>query len=112
MPQPPRPGRVANINLTLGNNTQQPPDPSSQNIYAIAQGNKIATPVEENNKITIDREVVNLLEWLARQQGVSPEVALKKAVALAAYIEDVTTNRGSKILVQRPDNSLGELILK
>lgn len=59
-----------------------------------------------------DPEVINLLRWLAKTQGITTEVALKKAVATAAYIYDTTTNQGGKLFVQRPDKSVGEIILK
>jgi hypothetical protein len=62
--------------------------------------------------VVVDQEVSNLLEWLAAEQGLTPEVALKKAVATAAYIHDVTANQGGKLLVKHTDNSVGEIVLK
>lgn len=64
------------------------------------------------NQIAIDEEVANLLTSLAKQQGISPELALKKAVVTAAYLHDLTTSQGGKLLVQRRDNSVGEIHLK
>lgn len=87
-------------------------DISQLNIARIARGNENSIALDNNQPIMIDTESVNLVEWLARQQGISPEAALKKAIILAAYIQDLTMNQGGKLLVQRRDNSLGEIILK
>jgi hypothetical protein len=102
--------RIANI---VGRNMVSP-DISQQNVYNIARETGYVT-IDTNDpsaNIEIDREVRNLVNWLADQQDITPERALKKAVLLAAYIQDVTTNQGGKLLVQRKDNSLGEIILK
>ncbi len=66
---------------------------------------------QETREILIDREVINLLNWLAVQQGIDPEIALKKAVVTAAYLQDIKTNQGGKILVQRQDKSIKEINL-
>mgnify|MGYP007078072502 CR=1 FL=1 len=51
-----------------------------------------------DNRIVIDdAEIANLLDWLAAQQGITREIALKKAVATAAYVYDITVNQGSKL---------------
>lgn len=68
--------------------------------------------IAQPTRITIDGEVTNLLEWLASQQGISPEIALKKAVVTAAYIQDITVGQGGKLLIKRTDNSVGEIVLK
>ena len=89
------------------------PDVSNQNVYDVSQGNvnvRIAEPLTPDQKI--DQETVNLINWLAQEQGVSPEVALKKAVVTAAYIHDVVYKRGGKLLVQYPDGSVREIFLK
>ena len=101
-------------------------DISQQNVYIASLGNIsgmaggdisnvrncYVSGDSHTEHIEIDREVANLLEWLAEQQGISPELALKKAVATAAYIHDVTMSQGGKLLVKRKDNSVGEIILK
>ena len=60
----------------------------------------------------IDEEVANILNWLGQEQGISPKLALKKAVATAAYLHDVTKNQGGELLVKRKDNSVGRIVLK
>jgi hypothetical protein len=96
-------------------------DASQQNVYGISQrtgdisnqSGSFGVGVDQAAKsVVMDREIANLLIWLAEQQGISPEVALKKAVVTAAYIYDVTTSQGGKLLVQRKDNSVGEIVLK
>ncbi len=94
-------------------------DVSQNNVYQASQGVKISGgtfahmgEVKNHIEIEIDKEVANLLKWLADQQGISPELALKKAVATAAYIHDITASQGGKLLVQRKDNSVGEIVLK
>jgi hypothetical protein len=95
-------------------------DVSQKNVYSISQQGpfsvgsnkgKVAIINEDKSLIEVDREVANLLEWLSEQQGISPEIALKKAVATAAYIHDITTNQGGKLLVQRKDKFIGEIVL-
>lgn len=106
--------------LQSGDNTRII-DTSQQNVYGISQrGTGIINQSEifqvgidkAAKSVLMDSEVANLLIWLAEQQGISPEVALKKAVAIAAYIYDITTSQGDKLLVKRKDNSVGEIILK
>jgi len=94
-------------------------DVSQNNVYQASQGVKIGSEtftfmgeVKDHIEIEIDKEVVNLLRWLADQQGIGTELALKKAVATAAYIHDITARQGGKLLVQRKDNSVGEIVLK
>ena len=79
------------------------------NVANIAGNNQ---QINSPKRITIDEEVANLLEWLASQQGISPEIALKKAVVTAAYIQDITVGQGGKLLIKRTDNSVGEIVLK
>ena len=104
-----------------------PKDISQQNIYNAARtGSSLrggyredevllsgtGTDILPDRSIEIEQEVANLISWLAEQQGLSREVALQKAVVTAAYIYDVTANQKGKLLVQRKDNSVGEIILK
>jgi len=89
------------------------PDVSNQNVYDVSQGNvnvRIAEPLTPDQKI--DQETVNLINWLAQEQGISPEVALKKAVVTAAYMHDVVYMRRGKLLVQHRDGSVREIFLK
>ena len=65
-----------------------------------------------DDSIVINSEVANLLDFLAAQQNVTREIALKKAVATAAYVYDITVNQGSKLLVQHKNKSVGEIVLK
>lgn len=73
-------------------------DISQQRVYNISQTG--STTGKDSNikkvagdRITLDGETANLLDWLASQKGVSREIALKKALATASYIYDLT-NQG------------------
>ncbi|MBD2188987.1 hypothetical protein [Pseudanabaena mucicola] len=86
-------------------------DLSNRNVYSISQGETHLT-VDSPTPSKIDNETVNLINWLAEEQGISPEVALKKAIAIAAYIHDLTAKQGGKLLVQHKDNSVRRIDLK
>lgn len=91
-------------------------DDSQQRIYNISQtgsiiGSIVNTELTNRNSIMLDGEAANLLDWLASQQSISREIALKKALATASYIYDLT-NQGGKLLVRRRDNSVGEIVLR
>ncbi len=87
------------------------PDVSNQNVYDVSQGKvdlrRIATTDQK-----IDQETVNLINWLSQEQDISPEIALKKAVVTSAYIHDVISKQGGKLLVQHRDGSVREIFLK
>jgi len=112
------------VDVSKVSNNLNVKDISQQNIYNISQQGNFSPGVTQGDvnfsnvnrgisrSIEIDREVANLVNWLAEQQGLSPDIALKKAVFAAAYIYDVTTNQQGRLLVQRKDNSVGEIILK
>ena len=85
-------------------------DASNNFVYDVSQG-KSAGEISERlaalgravsrNTIKIDDETANLINWLVKEQNVSPEIALKKSVAISAYIQDITANQGCMLLVQR-----------
>ncbi len=64
------------------------------------------------DSIELDEESANLLNWLAKQQGTSCKLALKKALVTAAYIYDLTEHQGGRLLVHHKDKSVGEIVLK
>jgi hypothetical protein len=92
-------------------------DVSNQKVYSISQGHgarRIAAPLtpEHTPEQKIDHETANLINWLAQEQNTNPEVALKKAVATAAYVHDLTVNEEGKLLVLLKDGSIHEILLK
>ncbi|MBD2578351.1 hypothetical protein [Oscillatoria sp. FACHB-1406] len=91
-------------------------DVSRSHIYSVSQGAIESAPAPGSDRVRVtvevDREVLNLIAWLAERQGMSPELALKKAVATAAYIYDITQRQGGKLLVHRKDNTVGEIVFK
>ncbi|MCY7333129.1 MAG: hypothetical protein LH649_10840 [Pseudanabaena sp. CAN_BIN31] len=85
-------------------------DLSNKKVYSISQqatSGRMASP-----PLNLDNETVNLINWLAKEQGLIPEAALKKAIITAAYIYDVTSNQRGKLLVQHSDGSIREIFLK
>ena len=85
-------------------------DISRKNVVDISQ--KPSSQAVGQSAITIeDPEVINLLNWLAEEQGITPILALKKAIVNTAYLYDATTKRGGKLLVKRQDNAVGEIRL-
>lgn len=72
---------------------------------------KIATLFPQPIAI-LDPEVIDAINQLAEQQRISPALALKKAIATATYLYDVTTNQKGTILIKRPDKSISEVTLK
>jgi len=89
------------------------PDVSNQNVHDVSLGKvdvKIDSPMAPDQKI--DQETVNLINWLAKEQNISPEYALKRAVGTAAYIHDLTENKGGKLLVLLQDGAIHEILLK
>ena len=96
-------------------------DASNNFVYSVSQGKFAGETAERlaelgreisRNTIKIDNETANLINWLVNEQNVSPEVALKKAVAIAAYVHDVTANQGCNLLVQLRDGTVREIVLK
>ena len=89
-------------------------DRSNETVYDVSLGKvdvKIDSPMASDQKI--DQETVNLINWLAKEQNISPEYALKSAVGTAAYIHDLTENKGGKLLVLlKEDGAIHEILLK
>jgi len=103
-------GKRIDKNFNFMNDDLSKPDLSNQKVYSISQqesSGRMASP-----PLNLDNETANLINWLAQQQGINPDLALKKAVATAAYIRDITANEGGRLLVQLKDGSVREIILK
>lgn len=67
---------------------------------------------ESNQPFVVDQEVLNLIGWLAEEQGLTPEMALKKAVITAAYIYDITANEKGELLIKQQDKTIRKIDLK
>ena len=90
-----------------------PKDTSQQKILTVSNvGSESITGATQRGKIEIDAETKNLLDWLAKEQGIDKQTALKKAVVVASYMHDLTVNQRGKLLVERQDKSIGEINLK
>jgi|GEM_PF-1470494 len=99
----------------IGKKSDPSADLSNKTVYDVSLGKvkvnvNIGSPMTPDQKI--DQETVNLINWLAEEQNISPEYALKKAVGMAAYIHDLTENKGGKLLVLLQDGAIHEILLK
>jgi hypothetical protein len=61
--------------------------------------------------ISMSGDVAQLLEFLAETQGVSQNEALRKAIATEAYLLEERL-QGSKVLLQKPDKEIREVIFR
>jgi hypothetical protein len=101
-------GNYAHGNAT--NDTHSSLTGKSQSLHSLQSDFKVDS--SGNPYVVLDDDLVNLLRWLASEQNTSSEIALKRAVATAAYIYDLSVNQGNQLLVKRPDGSTGEIVLK
>ena len=89
-------------------------DKSNQTVHEVSSGAKtvvIDSPMAPDQRI--DQETVRLINWLAKEQGISPEYALKKAVGTAAYIHDLTKNeKGTLLVLLKDGSSIRKILLK
>lgn len=99
--------------ISFMNSNLPKPDLSNQKVFDVSQGDvdvRIPNPMSSDQKI--DEQTVKLINWLAQEQGLSPEAALKKAIITAAYIYDVKSNQRGELFVQHPDGSVRKIFLK
>jgi hypothetical protein len=109
----PKHGPNIHIQSSINNDAYQQRIVNVSQTGTVTGNNNVNTGSISEENVVLDPEAVNLLNWFAHQQGVDRQTALKKALAIASYIYDLTS-QGNKLLVQRPDKdkSIGEIILK
>lgn len=61
--------------------------------------------------VSLSEYFADLLQFLAESQGVSQTEAIRKAIAMEAFFLR-ETQQGSKILLQRPDNEIREVLFR
>ncbi|AFZ61451.1 DUF2188 domain-containing protein [Anabaena cylindrica FACHB-243] len=61
--------------------------------------------------ITLSGDIANLLEYLASSQGITQNEALRKAIATEGYLLE-ERQQGSKILIQKPDKEIREVLFR
>ena len=80
--------------------TANPTDPSASS----SADSGLGKPPE----ILIDAETVELINKLARKQGISPATALKKALVEVDYLYGAK-ERGGSLFVERKDKSIAKI---
>lgn len=61
--------------------------------------------------ISLSDDAANLLEFLAKTQGITQNEALRKAIATEAYLLEERM-QGTKLLLQKPDKEIRELLFR
>jgi hypothetical protein len=68
-------------------------------------------PTPKRMSVNLSGDAARLLEYLAQEQGISQNEALRKAIATEAYFYDERLN-GSKVLLQKPDKEIREVLFR
>ncbi|MBD2124565.1 CopG family transcriptional regulator [Trichocoleus sp. FACHB-262] len=68
-------------------------------------------PTHKRMSVSLPGDVAQLLESLAETQGISQNEALRKAIATEAYLLQERL-QGSKVLLQKPDKEIREVIFR
>ncbi len=66
---------------------------------------------ETQYKISLSDDVIKKLQEIAQRRGISMTEAIKIAINTEDYIQ-TQIEKGGKILVEKPDNTLREVIFK
>ena len=61
--------------------------------------------------VSLPKEAAESLEWLAKERGITLSEALRHAVATEDYIQKELRD-GSKILIQKADKTLREVVFR
>lgn len=61
--------------------------------------------------VALSQDEAEMLEWLAAEQGITQKEALRKAIALEAYLYK-ERKAGSKILFHTSDGEVREVIFR
>lgn len=71
-------------------------------------------PTPNNTKrmsISLSGDIVELLEFLAERQGISQNEAIRRAIATDVYFLKERLE-GAKILIQKPDKEIREVLFR
>lgn len=61
--------------------------------------------------VSLPIDVIDMLDKIANRHAITMTDAIKRAIATEAYIED-EINEGSKVLIQKSDNTLREVVFR
>lgn len=67
--------------------------------------------VTKRMSVSFSGDVARMLEYLAETQGISQVEALRKAIATEAYLLQERMH-GSKVLLQKPDKEIREVLFR
>jgi hypothetical protein len=67
--------------------------------------------VTKRMTVSFSGDVARMLEYLAETQGISQVEALRKAIATEAYLLQERM-QGSKVLLQKPDKEIREVLFR
>ena len=73
--------------------------------------NAARAPSAKRMSISLTGDAVKFLEFLAESQGISQNEALRKAIATEFYLLEERL-KGSKVLLQRADEEIREVIFR
>lgn len=79
--------------------------------YAHISDKNAAQISNKRMSISLSSDIAQMLEWLAETQNLTQNEALRKAIATEAYIQK-EIREGSKILLQKADNEIREVIFR
>lgn len=84
---------------------------SSQILYEINQNSSNATNVMKRMSVNLSGDAAQMLEFLAKTQGITQNEALRKAIATEAYLRQEMM-QGSKVLLQKSDKEIREVVFR
>jgi hypothetical protein len=68
-------------------------------------------PVAKRVNVSLSEETIALLQGIARRRGVSMTEAVRIAIKTEDYIEQQIES-GSKILIEKPDKTVREVVFR
>ncbi|MGD1703308.1 CopG family transcriptional regulator [Dapis sp. BLCC M229] len=68
-------------------------------------------PSTKRMSVTLPTDVAEMLEFLARNQGISQNEAIRKAIATEAYFQK-EIKQGSTVLIMNSDKSVKEVVFR
>ncbi|NET43058.1 CopG family transcriptional regulator [Okeania sp. SIO2B3] len=68
-------------------------------------------PLAKRMSVTLPTDVAEMLEFLAKSQGITQNEALRKAIATEAYFQK-EIKQGSTVLIMNSDKSVKEVVFR
>ena len=101
---------------TMKNTQQHNTGPPCVDVSVLAQSSQVKASTESTSSskrmsISLSDDVSHLLDFIANSQGISKNEALRKAIATESYLLQ-ERQQGSKILLQRKDKEIREVLFR